>query len=965
MNNETKSLLQNNLIPGDGNLNQIENLNIAAKNDLDNNKLESSDATNLNSNIGKKKIFLRKTTIFGTEKLTNNKITDKIEENNQIKLKLGNEETKENENTNIDLNKLENLEEYLEIEQNKILVVFSLYETFININLNSDYSNIIHGSDYLNISKKASNTKTSNTKNDFHSALINESNNNVNNQTDNKIEFYLQPSYSNQDFSFFNNFLLHKNALQVFIKENEKTKNKEISACLGFNYSIFLCSDLKDQVAILDILMLNIFGILKPNLTNMLLEILITKNLNVKKSKINIDLIKKDIKKALILSKPMSLGFIYFLIENIKKEPKKDPLTTPDQMKNYIFDLENRKINRLAINVNNLKSISDEFEINFKNESAFNKRKASLLSYIKIIDKQLNTFGDLLTLNQHLYDYILYTKIQDQIISEDQFAYRIFLEFRNFLFEYSDKIKTSPENKIFNSLADKQLLQYSSRNLVNKFYFWKPNIQFKNFDDNKDTIINTNINNLISNQKVNIRANSHDTVKNFYSQNNQIKNNNNNNQGISGSNIYKYTTNPNGQKAIKSKKEKENIDNHKSNEFAESEQNEKYNIDNRINENESSVLKLKERDNFNRNSVLNKIKRINFKVSNNSNLSQSINERNFNVNINSNVNLNHQDNVHINMNLTNSQSLNSKRIILVKKDSFKLKTTNDLPIILNKDLTISSFNKHFIENKYLCNSNKILEKTIIGQFLNNREDCSIETPLKNRIGSSKKTNYLNNILNSNDDLVNKINNSGNINNGYKRKNIRTKTQVNSEYYTSSSFFRQFQKDLSNNLNQKNMNKEYNNSEECLPLVSEKDLGGKEKNRSTSKNILKLSSNGNFFKNGNNDFSNNLERSVNLSNKSVSNRNIPNLKYITMKKDFLKDNYINTDESDNLNENPYNLLYNKKNDNNDIVNSINVNNYNISNQGDMKNNHRSTDIFSVRNKITIHRNNFNKLLNQNN
>jgi len=399
----------------------------------------------------------------------------------------------ENENSHnlmkesmIDTKKLSEIQSYLEIEKKKMELLFVFYESFINIPIKDDYSNIFNGFDLINKNKTAiSNNNT------VLLTEITKENKNTNdlyfnipkNLIPKKKKF---PKYSENNYDFFDNIYKYKEINPEGKDKDDKCDLEEVIGCLGFNYNILLSKDARHQIAILDILFLSMVGVLKPTLTDKILFFIIkSKNMN----KMDDHLISKNIRILLNMSKGICLGLIYHLIDKALN------LLYYKTSENFMNDLEIRKIMRLSLSINNLESISTSFQINFNPEHSFDKRKTSILSFIKILDKDFKIFNELLLIHQHLYDFIIFMKIQDLLVQEDQFAFRVYLEFRNFLFEYQDKNTISTQSKIFRSLADKQLLEYSSRNLANTFYFWKPNLDNAlDKDNNSSSNLNKNCN---------------------------------------------------------------------------------------------------------------------------------------------------------------------------------------------------------------------------------------------------------------------------------------------------------------------------------------------------------------------------------------------------------------------------------------------------------------------------------------
>ena len=377
----------------------------------------------------------------------------------------------------IDVKKLIEIENYIDFERKKIELLFLFFDTFVNIRIKNEYKNILTNHEFNEKFKNNSNDNADNVN----------TCNNANNMKNSELE---KLNFKN-DFNFFenlNSYRLNHPCIDKYLIYGIKDN---INFNLSFDYRMLLLDDLKDQIVIFDLIILNILGVLKQNLTYKILEFLISKN----KNKIPKKIIKKTTKFISRLNKGSSLGLLFCLIDKKIEYLDKKKLILDDSEHVFFNDSLIRKINKFIFYFNEIELKSQEFKNNFNPDITFDVRKISLFSYIKYLDNNLKIFDNILVINQHMYDFILLNKIENEVIDHDHFGYRVFLEFRNFLFEYKDKKINSPDKKIFKSLADKQLIEHSSRNLGNKFYFLKQNqINNLNSTDNYNKIITSNIN---------------------------------------------------------------------------------------------------------------------------------------------------------------------------------------------------------------------------------------------------------------------------------------------------------------------------------------------------------------------------------------------------------------------------------------------------------------------------------------
>lgn len=698
----------------------------------------------LNKNCFSEKMFFKKqTSIFSPQKKYESNHFRSAEKN-EIKPIIENED-KEAEKI-IEIEKLNENQIYIELEKQKIELLFNFYETFIYIYIKKDYSNILNGFDYFKKNKNSDTFKIL----DFTKEFNNE-NKNTNElfkyqmPKNDKKKIKCLPKFSEQEFSFFDNLKLYKEFYHQKIKD--KPKCNEIKASFGFDYNIFISEDLKKQIVILDILILNMIGIIKSSLACKLLEILLF--IEGEKNNYNI-VIQKNIKKALSLNKCLYLGLIFNLIEKLQNFPNLNLEGNSKNINNFKNDLEIRKLIRLSLQVNNIVSLETDFQVNFKSDSGFDKRKTSILIFIKSIDKKFGVFSDLLVINQHIFDYIMHLKIQDPLIEVDQFAYRVFLEFRNFLFEYQDKNESSPQKKIFKSLADKQLIQLSSRFLANKFYFWKPNVSINFENELQNRKINSESNNTHS--KRNIDLSSNNNIFNNISIKNKTQNN-----------FYPINY-------FKDVLKFDTINEIKTYIIVDSDEANTIEVKLTCEDNDNDLLHLK---NSKGAPFSIKKKNINFNINNN----LLHNERNFDIRNSNNYKF---KNSIMQKNVLNNQisKINHKRDF----EYYKTNSNNDLPNI-DKNQKVSninfkvknhlgSYNNH-LEKPYNDKKNFVLNK----KFNKNNNIFKIKSPKNYNIANTQKTPILKNFYHEESSKKNLFRNYKNLENNSKYKGF-SNTQSN-------------------------------------------------------------------------------------------------------------------------------------------------------------------------------------------
>jgi hypothetical protein len=129
------------------------------------------------------------------------------------------------------------------------------------------------------------------------------------------------------------------------------------------------------------------------------------------------------------------------------------------------------EMNELYFNVNKLsKKYLENFKIFSKHQvelsSLISRKNFINLNLINFYSKDLNNINEIISITQHLYDFIISRKIETDLSKVSFYSYRIFLEIRNYFFEYINKSDNlEHRGMIFNSLSDKEYFNYKLKKL--------------------------------------------------------------------------------------------------------------------------------------------------------------------------------------------------------------------------------------------------------------------------------------------------------------------------------------------------------------------------------------------------------------------------------------------------------------------------------------------------------------------
>lgn len=135
------------------------------------------------------------------------------------------------------------------------------------------------------------------------------------------------------------------------------------------------------------------------------------------------------------------------------------------------------EMNELFINVNKLsQKYVENIKLFSKNEleltSLITRKNFINLNLINFYSKELNNINKIMSITQHVYDYIISKSIERDLSKVSFNSYKFFLEIRNFFFEFINK-SDDLENKgmIFNSISDKEYFKYKLKKLNYDIHF--------------------------------------------------------------------------------------------------------------------------------------------------------------------------------------------------------------------------------------------------------------------------------------------------------------------------------------------------------------------------------------------------------------------------------------------------------------------------------------------------------------
>ena len=481
--------------------------------------------------------------------------------------------------------------------------------------------------------------------------------------------------------------------IQNLIKENfyYSPNNLKINS---INTNIFKLINIENQIFLISLLFLYIFGLISFNLIFQILSNFYYKN-SIKKDFENI---KNEIKNLL------NLKNLYLIIEytNLYKHLKTLDIKNKEFLISIISSLNILKLS------NEIMKIIENCNINI-NVYSFKNNILEKKIYIK--DKiikflhEIKIIKETITIINYVIDYML-NKEYDKIIFE-KFSdeYQIFLEIKNHLINYY----SSKENKN-ESISDILYNDFQIKHLRNKYFF--KNNKIKKYKQNTFNVLLNHKKMLFSNKKKHSKFNSFDKYEIQIIKNNKK--------------IEKDLL-----KHIKILKDKKNFfvtnkkigndDNKKNNSFNININNNKETMDN------TSELLFYKQNYLN----INKI---------NSNIKNKININNFNK---------HFCNLSDNFSKSMSNIKNNHR----PKFPFFEQYENNFKILNkkeNKKFSIDCYNKN-INNSFSINSNKSLNN--VNEYVNNNNNFIINKHLKCKINIKNMILMKNNsLINNNNKL---------------------------------------------------------------------------------------------------------------------------------------------------------------------------------------------------------------------
>lgn len=254
-----------------------------------------------------------------------------------------------------------------------------------------------------------------------------------------------------------------KKILTVFkIFNSFRDYNLEIPNKLNntkLNFNILKLSDAFLQKIILEIFLLFILGIFNIDLTFHSINFI----LNIDKDITDNNRFSDNLRLILACEVVYLLGFYYDMYLHLTQKLSHEKDNDIDF--NQIFQHVNKLSSRNIAN-SNFFSKSEE-------NSIISRKNFINLNFIVFFENELQTFEKIVTITQHIHDFLINKKIDKYLIKNSLYYYRIFLEIRSYFFEHINKsdIEEGVGGAIFNGHTDKEYYNYRIKKLDYDCYF--------------------------------------------------------------------------------------------------------------------------------------------------------------------------------------------------------------------------------------------------------------------------------------------------------------------------------------------------------------------------------------------------------------------------------------------------------------------------------------------------------------
>lgn len=269
--------------------------------------------------------------------------------------------------------------------------------------------------------------------------------------------------------------------------------------------SFLKIKDFHLQSIILQTLLLFIFNVIHKKLAYNIIKIIFKNFLKIK-----IEKFSKKLNSLLAWEHIYLLG-VYFDMYDHYVTLSSENLTFDFKKRNLVQELDMTKIIKHA---NILKNNKINFEKILTPDYNFKLRKNQVyVNFVKFLEKELNILDSVIIISQHLYDFLIFNKL-DRILLQNSSNYlQILLEVRSVFFNYINKNSTL---KLCSSLAERQLNEYKDNIINNSLCSMNSivNVTKKNISSMK----NVNIKQIYENDKyISHKFQSHNSTERFTS----------------------------------------------------------------------------------------------------------------------------------------------------------------------------------------------------------------------------------------------------------------------------------------------------------------------------------------------------------------------------------------------------------------------------------------------------------------
>jgi hypothetical protein len=238
--------------------------------------------------------------------------------------------------------------------------------------------------------------------------------------------------------------------------------NLEISTKIQnakLDFSVLKLSDPFLQKIILEILLLFMLSIFNRDLAYHTLKFILNIETDITDTSNLSDTLKLILECEVVYLLGLYFDLYLHLTQKLLQEKEND----------LEFNIIFQQINKLSS-----KNLANSKIFSKTDENSITSRKNFInLNFINFFDKELASFEKIVTITQHVHDFLINKKIDKYLIQYSFYYYRIFLEIRSYFFEYINKseIEEGRVGVIFNGHTDKEYYNYRIKKLDYDCYF--------------------------------------------------------------------------------------------------------------------------------------------------------------------------------------------------------------------------------------------------------------------------------------------------------------------------------------------------------------------------------------------------------------------------------------------------------------------------------------------------------------